>query len=105
MGTYAWYYDNSGDTTHPVGQKTPNAWGLYDMSGNVWEWCQDWYGSYAAGAVSDPQGPSTGMGRVLRGGNWINGVRYCRSAYRIWNYPGHRNYGNGVRLCVSGSPR
>jgi len=105
IGTYAWYYDNSGDTTHPVGQKTPNAWGLYDMSGNVWEWCQDWYGSYAAGAVSDPQGPSTGTFRVLRGGCWNYVVRFCRSAPRLSYSPDSRSFVSGVRLCVSGSPR
>jgi formylglycine-generating enzyme required for sulfatase activity len=82
---YAWYGDNSGDTTHPVGQKLPNPWGLYDMHGNVWEWCQDRYGDYAGGIAVDPQGLATGSDRLLRGGYWGAGgdyARFCRSAHR-----------------------
>ena len=100
---HAWYNGNSGNTTHRVGQKTPNAWGLFDMSGNVWEWCQDWYGLYAARASFDPWKPSISDSRVLRGGCWVNHGRYCRSSERYGEHPGNRNYGIGLRLCVTGS--
>jgi formylglycine-generating enzyme required for sulfatase activity len=69
-GDYAWYGQNSGRTTHPVGQKKPNAWGLYDMHGNVHEHCQDWYGDHPSGSVTDPTGSASGNTRVLRGGHY-----------------------------------
>jgi formylglycine-generating enzyme required for sulfatase activity len=79
---YAWYSGNSGQMTHPVGQKLPNPWGFYDMHGNVYEWCQDWFGEYPGGSVTDPQGPATGAHPLIRGGGWIDGTRFCRSAER-----------------------
>ena len=86
----AWYIDNSGDETHPVGEKQANAWGLHDMLGNVWEWVADWYGEYPAGAVTDPQGPDAGSSRVYRGGSWTAGAGVVRSAARYAVSPGHR---------------
>ena len=82
LGDYAWYQQNSGKKTHPVGEKKPNPWGLYDMHGNVFEWCQDWYGDYPSGPVTDPTGPSSGSYRVLRGGCWGDDSEGCRSANR-----------------------
>ena len=102
LGDYAWYTINSSSKTHPVGQKKPNAWGLYDMHGNVREWCADWYGSYSTTAVTDPTGPTSGSYRVLRGGSWSNGADYCRSAYRNSGNPdGYRNF--GFRVCFPSS--
>jgi len=76
-----WYCGNAGNWTHPVAQKLPNAWGLYDMHGNVWEWCNDWWGDYG-GAVTDPIGPGAGDYQVVRGGYWYYYPRVCRSASR-----------------------
>jgi formylglycine-generating enzyme required for sulfatase activity len=101
----AWYYKNSGNTTHPVGQKTPNAWGVHDMHGNVWEWCQDFYGRYKAEAVVDPQGLPEPAGRVLRGGSWVGNPGYCRSASRFWVDPGCREKAIGFRVAVSVPPK
>jgi formylglycine-generating enzyme required for sulfatase activity len=98
LGQYAWYADNAGKTTHPVGELQPNAWGLYDVHGNVWELVQDWYAAYPAGPAVDPIGPAAGSNRVNRGGSWFNSSVYCRSAIRGYDAPGHRSVNLGLRL-------
>ncbi len=97
----AWYEDNSGDSTHPVGGKAPNGLGIHDMSGNVWEWCGDWFGDYPPSSVKNPGGPSTGSYRVGRGGGWRYEAGYCRSAYRFRFSPDGRFSGLGLRLALS----
>jgi len=97
LDSVAWYYENAGETTHPVRQKQPNAWGLYDMLGNVWEWTNDWYGSYP-GTVTDPTGPGRGSTRVFRGGSWYEYARYARAAGRGNGPPGFRDDDLGFRL-------
>jgi formylglycine-generating enzyme required for sulfatase activity len=98
LSEYAWYDSNSGKKTHGVAQKKPNPWGLYDMHGNVWEWCHDWFGDYPSGSVTDPSGPSGGSVRVLRGGSWIYGPGYVRCADRFRGDPGVRCDDLGFRL-------
>jgi formylglycine-generating enzyme required for sulfatase activity len=107
LGDYAWFDGNSGSQTHPVGEKKPNAWGLYDMHGNVWEWCSDWYGDYPKGAVSDPTGPREGSARVFRGGGWDFEAALCRSAFRSGFSPSDRfsYYGFRVALSPPGIPK
>ena len=87
-------------TTYPVGDKKPNAWGLYDMHGNVLEWCQDWYGDdyYKESTVDDPTGPATGTHRVDRGGGWFYLAWYCRSAFRGINLPEDKLFSLGLRV-------
>ena len=104
-----WYWYNGGEEnynnglicTHPIGQKQPNAWGLYDMHGNVWEWCLDWYGSYPSSAVTDPTGPGIGLFRVMRGGGWRNNADYCRSAAQNCYYPSSRHNFCGFRVALA----
>ena len=101
LGDYAWYGSNSARRTHPVGQKKPNAWGLHDMHGNVWEWCLDWDGDYPNSAVTDPSGPIDGSRRVFRGGGWGSGAASCRSASRSRDDPSYRYSSLGFRLALS----
>ena len=99
IGLVAWYDDNnSGNRTHTVATKQANELGVYDMSGNAWEWCSDWYDSYQSSSQSDPQGPSSGFGRVLRGGSYDYDAGDCRVSRRGFNAPGNRGSGLGLRL-------
>jgi formylglycine-generating enzyme required for sulfatase activity len=108
---YCWYEKNANDEywttphaekegTQPVGQKIPNSFGLYDMSGNVWEWCQDWFGSYSSSVQTDPKGPPSGSDRILRGGDWNSPAHACRSAVRGFFSPVIRYGGLGLRLVL-----
>ena len=101
LGTYAWYYSNSGDKTHEVKKKEANALGLFDMSGNVWEWCWDWYGTLSAGSSTNPAGAASGSYRVGRGGGWYGGAVICSVAYRLDNYPYCRDNSIGFRVVRS----
>jgi formylglycine-generating enzyme required for sulfatase activity len=101
LGDYAWFNGNGNFQTHPVGEKKANAWGLYDMHGNMGEWCSDWYGRYPKGAVSDPTGPKEGSIRVGRGGSWSLVAALCRSAHRYGLKPSYRSYYFGLRVALS----
>ena len=97
----AWYDDNSGDKTHAVGTKQPNELGIYDMSGNVWEWCQDWYETYSSSSQVNPTGANSGSCRVVRGVSWYNNARNCRLSLRGSNTPDFRSSNLGLRLVLS----
>jgi hypothetical protein len=100
-GDVAWFDGNSGESTHPVGTKTANELGIYDMSGNVLEWCYDWYDDYSSSSQTNPTGASSGSNRVLRGGSWYFYAQYCRVALRNSRSPGIRNSVLGFRLVLS----
>ncbi len=102
LDEYAWYYDNADskgeDYAHVVGQKKPNTWGLYDIHGNVFEWCSGWFDEYPSDSAKDPEGPSTGAYKLLRGGSWTNFGYDCRSAYRFNRPVDFRDAYNGFRV-------
>ncbi|GDY14927.1 hypothetical protein LBMAG53_38050 [Planctomycetota bacterium] len=100
LDALAWYDANAGGETHRIKKKKVNAWGLFDMQGNIWELCGDWLGDYLAGAVTDPTGPASGSSRVLRGGGWNGEARGCRAANRNGELPGYRGHDVGLRLAV-----
>ncbi|HBV62428.1 MAG TPA: hypothetical protein DEF45_05335 [Rhodopirellula sp.] len=103
LDNYAWYRKNSGGTSHPVGSKQPNDWGLHDLHGNLWEWCQNYTGPYTSSAITDPAGPPTGSSRVIRGGSWGRLPISCQSAHRGRLDPSVFNQYLGFRVCLTTS--
>jgi len=101
---YAWAMENSEATTHPVGQKRPNPWGLYDMHGNVWEWCNDWFAAYSPTEVTDPPGPTEGKYKVFRGGGWSHAIEFARCSSRFMMSPSNGIYFVGFRVALSQTP-
>ncbi len=98
LGNIAWYGSNSGNQTHAVGGKYANGLGLHDMAGNIFEWCQDWYGPYSSGSVTNPTGPATGTSRLLLGGGWTGVSDYCRASQRNAWTPVFVDYSVGFRV-------